>query len=111
MTDKPVADIWNVLGDGCARMTGETPRVSVVIPAYNEGEHIVPVLDRIFEAVRLPCEVLVVVDSADDTTVPVVERVRAQGAAAPVPRQHLRARPGQRDQVRHRRGRARRSPS
>jgi dolichol-phosphate mannosyltransferase len=53
-------------------MTGEAPRVSVVVPAYNEGEHILPVLDRIFESVRLQCEVLVVVDSPDDTTVPVV---------------------------------------
>ncbi len=50
------------------------PRVSVVIPAYNEGPHIIPVLDRIFESVRLQCEVLVVVDFADDTTVaPVAE--------------------------------------
>jgi dolichol-phosphate mannosyltransferase len=54
-------------------MTGQAPRVSVVVPAYNEGEHILPVLDRIFEAVRLPCEVLVVVDAPDDTTVPVVD--------------------------------------
>ena len=35
-------------------MTSEVPRVSVVVPAYNEGEHILPVLDRVFEAVRLP---------------------------------------------------------
>jgi dolichol-phosphate mannosyltransferase len=54
-------------------MTGNLPRVSVVIPAYNEGDHILPVLDRIFEAVHLPCEVLVVVDFAEDTTVPVVD--------------------------------------
>lgn len=53
-------------------MTGEVPRVSVVVPAYNEGHHITPVLDRIFESVRLQCEVLVVVDSEEDTTVPVV---------------------------------------
>jgi glycosyltransferase involved in cell wall biosynthesis len=53
-------------------MTGESARVSVVVPAYNEGNHIIPVLDRIFESVRLQCEVLVVVDSEDDTTVPVV---------------------------------------
>ena len=50
-------------------------RVSVVIPAYNEGEHIVPVLERLFEAVMLPCEVLVVVDTPDDTTRPVVHRL------------------------------------
>lgn len=49
------------------------PRVSVVIPAYNEGEAILPVLDRIFEAVQLPCEVLVVYDSVEDTTRPVLE--------------------------------------
>jgi|HubBroStandDraft_6_1064221.scaffolds.fasta_scaffold213492_2 dolichol-phosphate mannosyltransferase len=50
-------------------------RLSVVIPAYNEGEHIVPVLERLFEAVLLPCEVLVVVDDEADTTRPVVQRL------------------------------------
>jgi dolichol-phosphate mannosyltransferase len=44
-------------------------RVSIVIPAYNEGEAIVPGLERIVEAVQTPSEILVVVDSADDTTV------------------------------------------
>ena len=53
-------------------MTAEAPKVSVVVPAYNEGDHVTPVLDRIFESVRLQCEVLIVVDSEDDTTVPVV---------------------------------------
>src|ERR1700689_597163 len=51
----------------------ERPRVSVVVPPYNEGEQVLNVLDRLFESVHLPCEVLVVVDSADDTTVPVAE--------------------------------------
>lgn len=46
--------------------------VSVVIPAYNEGSGIVPVLDRIFESVETECEVLVVVDDPSDTTVPVL---------------------------------------
>jgi len=50
-------------------------RVTVVMPAYNEGEAIVPVLERIFESVLLPCETLVVVDDADDTTLPVVQRL------------------------------------
>jgi len=54
-------------------MTGERPRVTVVIPAYNEDDQIIQVLDRLFESVRLPCEVLVVVDSPADTTIPVVE--------------------------------------
>jgi glycosyltransferase involved in cell wall biosynthesis len=50
-------------------------RVSVVIPAYNEGEGIVPALERIFESVMLPCEVVVVVDFEEDTTRPVVLRL------------------------------------
>jgi glycosyltransferase involved in cell wall biosynthesis len=48
--------------------------VSVVIPAYNEGEDIVPVLDRLVDAVESDVEVLVVVDFPEDTTVPVVEK-------------------------------------
>jgi dolichol-phosphate mannosyltransferase len=49
-------------------------RVSVVIPAYNEGDDIIAGLDRIFESVTLDAEVLVVVDSEEDTTVPVVKK-------------------------------------
>ena len=50
-----------------------TARVSIVIPAFNEAANIVPALDRIFEGVLLAAEVLVVVDSPEDSTVPVVE--------------------------------------
>ncbi|HSZ48813.1 MAG TPA: glycosyltransferase family 2 protein [Streptosporangiaceae bacterium] len=53
-------------------MTGSA-RVSLVIPAYNEGTAIAPVLDRIFDSVRLPLEVLVVVDTGEDPTIGVVE--------------------------------------
>jgi dolichol-phosphate mannosyltransferase len=49
------------------------PRLSVVIPARAEGERIRGVLDRLFDAVRMSCEVLVVVDSPDDGTVGVVD--------------------------------------
>ena len=45
------------------------PRVSVVIPVYNEGDAIVGCLDRILAGVTLPCEILVVFDDDDDTTV------------------------------------------
>jgi dolichol-phosphate mannosyltransferase len=51
-----------------------SPRVSVVIPVYNEGDYIIPVLDRLFEAITLPCEVLVVFDSMEDSTRPVLEQ-------------------------------------
>jgi glycosyltransferase involved in cell wall biosynthesis len=61
------------------------PRVSIVMPAYREGENVRPVLDRIFENVMIPCEALVVVDSPDDDTVPVV----AEYAAADPRVRHL----------------------
>lgn len=51
------------------------PSVSVVIPAYQEGEGVVPVLRRLGEAVSLPCEIVIVVDSPDDSTVPFVEQL------------------------------------
>lgn len=54
------------------------PRVTVVVPAYEEGEAVVACLARIVEGVSLPFELLVVVDSADDSTVPWVEQVHAQ---------------------------------
>lgn len=50
------------------------PRVSIIVPAYNEGEHIIPFLDRLFEGVSLPCEVFVVYDRPEDTTLPVLEK-------------------------------------
>jgi dolichol-phosphate mannosyltransferase len=49
-------------------------RVAVVIPAYNEDDGIVPVLDRIFDSVESECDIYVVVDSPDDTTLPVLEK-------------------------------------
>ncbi len=49
-------------------------RASVVIPVYNEGESIVPCIERILEVVTIPIEVLVVYDTPDDTTIPFVEQ-------------------------------------
>lgn len=54
---------------------GTSPRVSIVIPAYNEGADIDAPLARIFEGVQLDCEVVVVVDFSEDTTIPVIERL------------------------------------
>jgi dolichol-phosphate mannosyltransferase len=52
---------------------GSGPRVSIVVTVYNEADQIVSCLDRIFESVRLPCEVLVVYDMEEDTTRPFAE--------------------------------------
>jgi dolichol-phosphate mannosyltransferase len=53
-----------------------TPRVSVVIPVYNEGAAIVRCLERILREVLLPCEILLVHDVPEDTTVPYAEEIR-----------------------------------
>lgn len=55
-------------------MTLPAPRASIVIPAYNEGEDVLPGLDRILEAITVGAEVVVVVDTAEDTTVAPVKR-------------------------------------
>lgn len=47
-------------------------QVGVVMPAYNEGEDIVGVLDRIFDSVESECDIYVVVDDEGDTTWPVL---------------------------------------
>nr|WP_221375428.1 glycosyltransferase family 2 protein [Actinoplanes polyasparticus] len=52
-----------------------TPRVSVVIPVYNEGADVVRHLERILREVLLPAEILVVHDMPEDTTVPYAQRI------------------------------------
>lgn len=54
------------------------PQVSVVIPVYQEGDAIVPCLRRIRREVTLPCEILVVHDIPDDSTVPFVEAIAVE---------------------------------
>lgn len=51
------------------------PRVSIIVPAYNEGDAIVPFLNRVTTTVTLPFELLVVVDTAEDSTIPAVTTV------------------------------------
>jgi glycosyltransferase involved in cell wall biosynthesis len=55
-------------------------RVSIVIPAYEEGEAIVPVLARIAEGVTLSHEVIVVVDESTDST---ASAIRARPVDSP----------------------------
>ncbi len=61
-----------------AGMSVATPPVlSVVIPVYNEGEAVAPVLRSLSDALRTPHELVVVYDFDGDTTVPVIERLAA----------------------------------
>ena len=59
-------------------------QVSIVIPAFNETDSILPTLDRISEAVQIPYEVIIVVDSADDLTIPVLQENGANYPSARV---------------------------
>lgn len=65
------------------------PRVSVVIPVYEEGDSIVGCLDRIFEAVTLACEIVVVFDSETDSTVAYLEKyAESESRLVPLSNQH-----------------------
>ncbi|GIH11540.1 polyprenol phosphate mannosyl transferase 1 (Ppm1) [Rhizocola hellebori] len=57
-----------------------TPRISVVIPVYNEGANIVRCLDRILRAVTLSCEILIVYDMVQDSTVPFAREIGRRDA-------------------------------
>jgi len=51
------------------------PELSVVIPVYNEGERVEPVLRALHAGIATPSELIVVWDFDADTTRPVVERL------------------------------------
>lgn len=55
-----------------------TPRVSVIIPVYNEGDLVVPLLERLLDSVTMSAEFLAVYDSPDDTTRPFLEMLAAK---------------------------------
>jgi glycosyltransferase involved in cell wall biosynthesis len=47
-------------------------RATIVIPAYEEGQNITQVLNRIIEALNVESEIVVVVDSSNDSTIPFI---------------------------------------
>jgi dolichol-phosphate mannosyltransferase len=60
-------------------MTQElAPELSVVLPVYNEGEAVEPVLRALSAGIVTPHELVVVYDFDEDTTVPVVARLAAE---------------------------------
>jgi glycosyltransferase involved in cell wall biosynthesis len=53
----------------------DRPELAIVLPVYNEGDAVVPVLRGLGSAVATPHELVVVYDFDGDTTVPVVGRL------------------------------------
>ena len=54
---------------------GPAPEVAVVLPVYNEGEAVEPVLRALSGSVTTPHELVVVYDFDEDRTVPVIARL------------------------------------
>jgi len=54
------------------------PQLSIVLPVYDEGEAVEPVLRELSAGVATPHELIVVWDFDGDTTRPVVERLMAE---------------------------------
>lgn len=51
------------------------PELSIIVPVFNEGEAVAPVLRAMTAGVQAKHEILVVYDFDDDPTVPVIERL------------------------------------
>ena len=54
------------------------PELAVILPVYNEGEAVEPVLRSLASQIRTPHELVVVYDFDGDTTVPVVQRLAGE---------------------------------
>jgi glycosyltransferase involved in cell wall biosynthesis len=52
-----------------------TPTISIIIPAFEEGEGVVPGLANLSQEIQQPNEILVVVDSSSDSTVDPVRKL------------------------------------
>ena len=52
--------------------------LSIVLPVYNEGEAVVPVVRALVAGVHYRCEILVVYDFDEDTTVPVAQALATE---------------------------------
>ena len=55
-----------------------SPELAIVLPVYNEGEAVEPVLRSLSRGVTTPHEIVVVYDFDEDTTAPVVRRLAGE---------------------------------
>jgi len=61
-----------------------TPELDIVIPVYNEGRNIVPVLAGLSRAVATPARVLICYDDEHDDTLPAIRAAPQAYAGLPV---------------------------
>lgn len=59
-------------------MTAPGPELAIVLPVYNEGDAVEPVLRALSAGVHTPHEIVVVYDFDADTTVPVIARLSGE---------------------------------
>ncbi|HXI81525.1 MAG TPA: glycosyltransferase, partial [Verrucomicrobiae bacterium] len=59
-------------------LTEPPPELTIVLPVYNEGEAVEPVLRALSAGVSTPHELVVVYDFDGDTTVPVIARLATE---------------------------------
>ena len=52
--------------------------IDVFVPVYNEGENIEALFDELHNKVFVPFEVIIVYDSDEDDTLPVIERIKSK---------------------------------
>ena len=57
---------------------GSPPELAVILPVYNEGEAVEPVLRALADGVATPHELVVVYDFDGNSTVPVIRRLEPQ---------------------------------
>lgn len=53
-------------------------RASIIVPSLNEGDQILTFLERFEDSVSIPVEILIVVDSKTDTTLPALKKFRSR---------------------------------
>ena len=56
----------------------DQPQLSIVLPVYNEGEAVAPVIRALVDNIQTPCEILVIYDFDADTTVPIARLLAAE---------------------------------
>src|SRR4051812_8376958 len=59
-------------------MVGDKHELAIILPVYNEGEHVEPVLRALSAGITTSHELVVVYDFDEDTTVPVVGRLATE---------------------------------